>query len=138
MEHMKDLIKEFKQFALKGSVVDLAVGIAVGGAFQKIVTSLVSDVIMPLVSPLLGVVNFSELRLGPVMIGNFLQATIDFIIIAFLIFLVVKGINSLRRSHKDEPQSMPKQEELLMEIRDILKQRASADTGTVIPKRPLA
>src|SRR5438094_143951 len=102
---MKNFMKEFQQFALKGSVVDLAVGIAVGGAFQKIVTSLVSDIIMPLISPLLGVVNFNELRLGPVMIGNFLQATIDFIIIAFLIFLVVKGINSLRKRNEDQPQN---------------------------------
>lgn len=104
---MKHLIKEFKEFAIKGNVIDLAIGVVVGGAFSKIVTSLVNDLIMPFVGILTGGINFSEykvvLREGigktpPITlnIGSFIQTTVDFFIIAFAIFMFVRIINKLR------------------------------------------
>ena len=94
------MFKEFKEFALKGNVVDLAVGIIIGGAFGKIVSSLVSDVLMPFVGLLVGGINISDLsiNIGNAVIkyGSFLQTTVDFLIISFSIFLLVKGINKLR------------------------------------------
>lgn len=117
---MKNFILEFKQFAMRGSVIDLAVGIIIGGAFQKIVSSLVGDIALPALSPILGGVDFTSIKLGPILIGNFLQTTLDFIIIAFFIFLVIKGVNSLKK--KEEKSETPnKQELLLAEIRDLLK-----------------
>jgi len=121
---MKNFVKEFKQFAMRGSVVDLAVGIIIGGAFQKIVSSLVSDVALPALSPIMGNIDFTSLRLGPVAIGNFLEAMIDFLIIAFFVFLIVKGINSLKKEEakkESEPKPPSKEEQLLTEIRDLLK-----------------
>ena len=105
---------------MRGSVIDLAIGIIIGGAFQKIVSSLVGDVAFPLLGLATGGVDFTTLMLGPVAIGNFLQASIDFLIIAFFVFLLVKGINSLRKQ-KAEPEHLSRQEELLTEIRDLLK-----------------
>jgi large conductance mechanosensitive channel len=119
---MKNFIQEFKKFVMRGNVIDLAVGIIVGGGFQKIITSLVNDVVMPVISPVLGVVDFKDLKLGNVLIGNFISATLDFIILAFFVFLIVKGVNSLKRE-KDQPQNMNKEEELLTEIRDLLKNK---------------
>ncbi len=126
--------KEFKEFAMRGSVIDLAVGIVIGMAFGKIVSSLVADVIMPPLGLLISNVNFSQLGVtlraaeGTVPAvslnyGLFIQAVIDFIIIAFVIFLVIKGIN---RMVKPKPAAAPEptaQEKLLMEIRDLLKQK---------------
>jgi large conductance mechanosensitive channel len=121
---MKNFILEFKQFAMRGSVIDLAVGIIIGGAFQKIVSSLVGDIALPAISPILGGVDFTSIKLGPILIGNFLQTTLDFIIIAFFIFLLVKGVNTLKK--KEEKVETPnKQELLLTEIRDLLKSKSN-------------
>ncbi len=133
------LIKEFKEFASKGSVVDLAVGIIIGGAFGKIVSSLVSDIIMPPIGYIIGGLNFTDLKftlldgyvnaVGKVVpavtinIGNFIQTFIDFVIIAFALFLIIKGINKMKRK-QEKPAAPPepsKSETLLTEIRDLLK-----------------
>ena len=137
-------IKEFKEFAVKGNVMDMAVGVIIGGAFGKIVTSLVNDVLMPLISLGTGGIDFSDLfiNLGEgnyttlaaakeagaavFAYGQFIQNIIDFIIIAFCIFLMIKGMNKLNRK-KEEPApeapTGPTQEELLAEIRDLLKKQ---------------
>jgi large conductance mechanosensitive channel len=122
------MMKEFKEFAMKGNVVDLAVGVIIGAAFGKIVGSLVEDVVMPLVGTLLGGLNFSSLAIkvgeATIKYGKFLQTALDFLIIAWAIFIIVKLINRLK---KDEPAapaapaSPPRQEVLLEEIRDLLK-----------------
>lgn len=122
--------KEFKEFALKGSVVDLAVGVIIGAAFTAIVSSLVDDVITPLLlTPALkavGVDDIAALHWGAVKYGNFIAAIIKFVVIAFVLFLLIKGMNNLNRK-KDVPATEPKapeyslQEKLLMEIRDSLK-----------------
>lgn len=119
---------EFKQFAMKGSVIDLAVGVIIGGAFGKIVTSLVQDVLMPLIGLLLGGVNFSGLAIevgkAQLKYGQFLQSVVDFFIISFSIFLFIRLINRFRK--KEEPakvaEKVDRTEELLSEIRDILKE----------------
>lgn len=134
------MLQEFKEFAMKGNVVDMAVGIIIGGAFGKIVSSIVSDVIMPPIGLLLGGVNFTELKIkladavteGPnphdavtINYGNFLQVTVDFIIVAFAIFLMVKAMNSLSKKKKEEAPAAPpapsEEVKLLTEIRDALK-----------------
>ncbi|KAB2826283.1 MAG: large-conductance mechanosensitive channel [Paludibacter sp. 47-17] len=132
------LIEEFKTFALKGNVVDMAVGIIIGGAFGKIVSSLVSDVIMPPIGLLVGGVNFTELSFvmkeavgdNPAVTlnyGNFIQVVFDFLIVAFAIFMMVKGMNSLKKKEETQPAAPPappapsKEELLLTEIRDLLK-----------------
>ena len=129
------MIKEFKEFALRGNVVDLAVGIIIGIAFGKIVSSLVSDVIMPPIGILLGGLDFSNLMVTlkaatdtePAVFlryGMFINTIIDFIIVAFVIFLVVKAMNTLKRKQEEKPAAPPappKQEVLLTEIRDLLK-----------------
>jgi large conductance mechanosensitive channel len=127
------VVKEFKEFAVKGNVVDMAVGIIIGAAFGKIVSSIVGDVIMPPIGLILGGVDFTDLAITlkaasgdtPAVLisyGKFIQTMIDFTIIAFAIFMLVKGINSLKRTEKPAPPpEPPKQEQLLAEIRDILK-----------------
>jgi large conductance mechanosensitive channel len=121
------MLQEFKSFAMKGNVVDLAVGVIIGAAFGKIVASLVEDVIMPLVGTLLGGVNFSGLALtvgsATLKYGKFIQTCLDFLIIAWAIFIAVKLINRLRKEEPAAPAAPPKQEVLLEEIRDILKKR---------------
>jgi large conductance mechanosensitive channel len=143
------ILKEFKAFAMRGNVIDMAVGVIVGGAFGKIVSSLVADIIMPPIGLLVGGVNFAELTftLRPKEVidgveqaavtlnyGNFLQTTFDFLIIAFAIFFFVRGINRLTHLHlkkKEEeaaaapatPPAPSKEEILLTEIRDILKEK---------------
>jgi len=131
------MMKEFKEFAVRGNVVDMAVGIVIGAAFGKIVSSVVGDVIMPPIGVLLGGVDFSNLSIivkeavgetPAVMIsyGKFLQTIIDFVIIAFAIFVVVKAINSIKRKNEEAPKAPPEppaQELLLAEIRDLLKDR---------------
>jgi large conductance mechanosensitive channel len=125
---------EFKEFAMKGNVIDLAVGVVIGAAFGKIVASLVGDVIMPLLSPLLGSINFSDLALTiahdpagkPVLVkyGVFIQTCIEFLIIALAIFVVVKGINRLKRPPPSAaPPGPSKTEELLQQIRDLLARK---------------
>lgn len=135
------IVKELKEFMTRGNVVDMAVGVIIGGAFGKIVSSLVSDVIMPPIGMLLSGVNFSELKLVlkhatieagqeipavTVNYGVFLQTTIDFIIISTVIFFAIKGINTLRKKQEEAPATPPaptKEEELLTEIRDLLKEK---------------
>lgn len=139
------MLQEFKQFAMRGNVVDMAVGVIIGGAFGKIVSSVVGDLIMPAVGCLVGGMNFTDLKLtlknavmdGDTVVtpavtlnyGNFIQVTIDFLIIAFSIFLLIKAINTLSRKKKEEPAAPPappapsKEEVLLTEIRDLLKEK---------------
>ena len=120
------MVKEFREFAVKGNVVDLAVGVIIGAAFGKIVGSAVSDIAMPLIGIFIGGVDFSGLALqigqSKILYGKFIQACVDFIIIAWAIFMVVKLINRLKREEKAEP-APPRQEVLLEEIRDLLKSR---------------
>lgn len=131
------MLKEFKEFALKGNMVDMAVGIIIGAAFGKIVSSFVEDVIMPPLGVIIGGVDFSDLAIvlreavgeAPAVVlryGQFIQSVIDFIIIAFAIFLAIKFINRLRRQEEAKPEAPPaptKEEVLLTEIRDLLKAR---------------
>lgn len=125
------MLNEFKKFALKGNVVDLAVGVVVGGAFGKIVTSLVNDIIMPLIGLLLGGVDFSKLSItfgdAVVKYGAFIQTIVDFLIISFSIFLFIKLFNKLSfkraEEEKEEVPKPTKEEALLIEIRDLLKQQ---------------
>jgi large conductance mechanosensitive channel len=114
---------EFKQFAIKGNVIDLAVGVIIGGAFGKIVSSLVKDVIMPLVGLLLGGVNLSKLHFRHFNYGLFLQSVVDFFIISFSIFLFVKLINRFKKKEEVAKvvEKVDRTEELLTEIRDLLK-----------------
>ena len=140
---MGKFIQEFKDFAMKGNVLDMAIGVVVGGAFGKIVTSLVNDIIMPGVGVLTGGLNFTDYKFviqkgvtdGTEVItpevaitwGSFVQTVVDFLIIAFCIFLAVKAINQLKRK-KEEPAPAapagPTQEELLTQIRDLLKEQS--------------
>lgn len=129
------LLDEFKKFAIKGNVMDMAVGVIIGAAFGKIVTSFVNDVIMPPIGILVGGVKFSELKLvlkeavgeAPAITlnyGNFLQVTFDFLIIAMSIFLAIKMLNSAKKKEEAQPAAPPaptKEEVLLTEIRDLLK-----------------
>jgi large conductance mechanosensitive channel len=128
------ILKEFQQFAVKGNVVDMAVGIIIGAAFGKIVSSLVSDVVTPPLGYLIGGVDFTQLAVTlpvvregaqdvTVRYGVFLQSAFDFIIVAFAIFLLVKLINSLRRKEEAKPAAPARQDVLLEEIRDLLKQQ---------------
>jgi len=121
------MLQEFKSFAMKGNVVDLAVGVIIGVAFGKIVASLVEDVVMPLVGTMLGGVNFSGLAItvgsATLKYGKFLQTCLDFLIIAWAIFMAVKLINRLRKEEPAAPPAPSKQEVLLEEIRDLLKKR---------------
>ena len=144
---MKKFLQEFKEFAVKGNVVDMAVGVIIGGAFGKIVTSIVNDIIMPPIGLLVGGVNFKDLKwvmkdevLGAdgaveqaavsLNYGNFLQQTFDFLIIAFSIFVVIRVISNLTRKKEEEKAAAPApapqpsaEEKLLTEIRDLLKEK---------------
>ncbi len=128
------MIKEFKEFISRGNVMDMAVGVIMGNAFGKIVTSVVNDIIMPLIGVLIGGINFTNLSIeignSKIMYGNFIQNVIDFLIIAVCIFIFVKLINRLNNLHikkkeeeKPKPEKVVKKEEILLleEIRDLLK-----------------
>lgn len=129
------VMSEFKEFAVKGNMVDLAVGVIIGGAFGKIVSTLVTNVLMPPIGLLLGGADFSNLAITlkpavgevPAVLlkyGVFLNAIIDFVIIAFVLFIVIKGINAMKRKKEELPAEVPAptaQEVLLTEIRDLLK-----------------
>ena len=128
------LLDEFKKFAMRGNVVDLAVGVVIGAAFGKIVTSFVNDVLMPPIGLLVGGVDFSGLALTlkaaegevPAVLwryGAFLQSIVDFAIIAFAIFLVVKAVNSMQKKQEAAPAAPPQEVVLLTEIRDALRSR---------------
>lgn len=125
-------VKEFREFAMRGNVVDMAVGVIIGGAFGKIVSSLVGDVVMPVLGILTGGVDFKDLKyvLEPAKgdipavtlnYGMFIQNVFDFVIIAFAIFLMVKGINKLKKPAEAAPAEPSNEEKLLTEIRDLLK-----------------
>ena len=124
-------IKEFREFAMRGNVVDMAVGVIIGGAFGKIVSSLVGDVVMAVLGILTGGVDFKDLKITlaaavgetpavTLNYGMFIQNVFDFIIIAFAIFMMIKGLNKLKKPAEEAPKG-PTQEELLAEIRDLLK-----------------
>lgn len=130
------MLNEFKEFAMKGNVVDMAVGVVIGIAFGKIVTSLVNDIIMPAVGMITGGMDFSslvitlkeasgEIEAVTINYGIFLNAVMDFLIVAFVIFMVIKQMNKLKKQEEPEPEPEkdpePTQEELLAEIRDLLK-----------------
>jgi large conductance mechanosensitive channel len=121
------LLQEFKQFAVRGNVVDLAVAVVIGTAFGKIITSLVDGLVMPLIGLLLGGINIANksFRVGDAVIkwGSFLQTIIDFTIIAFAIFVAVKLINFLKSKEEEKLSKLSMQEQLLMEIRDLLKEK---------------
>jgi large conductance mechanosensitive channel len=125
------MLEEFKKFALKGNVVDLAVGVIIGASFGKIVTSFIDDVITPLIlKPALDAANLSRLEqltiFGTVRYGVFISALLNFIIVAFVLFLIVKGINTARRKEEAKPSAPPPPPadvQLLTEIRDLLKSR---------------
>lgn len=142
------LLKEFKDFAMKGNVVDMAVGVIIGAAFGKIVSSLVDDIIMPLVGVVTGGMDFTDLKWviqkgiteGETVIqpevtmnyGSWIQTVVDFLIVAFCIFIMIKFVNKLRRQEKEEPapeapvvEEISKEEALLTEIRDLLKEKQS-------------
>lgn len=127
---MKSFMKEFKEFAVKGNVIDLAVAVIIGAAFGKIVASLVADIIMPLVSLLFGGARFAELVAvvggAEIKYGLFLQNVFDFLVIALVIFMMLKFVNRLKRKEEVAPASLPiptPEELLLAEIRDLLKEK---------------
>ena len=128
------MLKEFKDFAMKGNVIDLAVGVVIGGAFRKIVTSLVDDLLMPILGVLIGGINFTDLKfvIKPavgeaaevaVMYGKFMQSVVDFLIIAFSIFIFIKIITFRKKKEEEKKPEPSKEEVLLTEIRDILKEK---------------
>ena len=128
---MKGFLKEFKEFISKGNVLDLAVAVVIGNAFNAIVTSLVNDVIMPLVGIIIGGIDFSNIKItvgsAELMVGNFIQMVVNFLIVAFTIFVVVKSFNKLQQKAKkkeEKKEEAPKKSDdilLLEEIRDLLK-----------------
>ncbi|GAA0863143.1 large-conductance mechanosensitive channel protein MscL [Paraclostridium tenue] len=137
---MKNFIEEFKEFAVKGNVIDLAVGVVIGGAFSKIVTSLVNDIIMPVVGILTGGINFSEYKITlkeaignlpavTLNLGNFIQTAVNFLIISFCIFLFIKLINKMKISNNKVEDSSSKEKSsseevlLLRDIKDLLKKK---------------
>jgi large conductance mechanosensitive channel len=121
------LAKEFREFAMKGNVVDLAVAVIIGAAFGKIVASAVSDIIMPIIGLMMGGMDFANLSVqvldAKIQYGKFIQTCVDFIIIAWAIFVALKVINRLKRAEPPPaPPTPPREEQLLTEIRDLLKQ----------------
>lgn len=125
-------IKEFKDFAMRGNVMDLAVGVVIGGAFQKIVDSVVKDVVMPPIGVLIGGIDFSAWKIplykdAAIQIGSFINVTLQFVIVAFAVFLLVKGVNRVKRMQDEEqektqdPAAVSEEVQLLREIRDSLK-----------------
>lgn len=121
------MLKEFKEFAMRGNVIDLAVGVIIGAAFGKIVTSVVNDVIMPILNPLMPTGDWRTMEVGPgVKIGEFVGTVIDFLFVAFAVFLFVKLINKLKKKEEEKPPvvaEIPPDVKLLTEIRDLLQQR---------------
>ena len=141
---MSKFLSEFKQFAMRGNVLDMAVGVIIGGAFGKIVSSVVDDIIMPPIGWLIGGVNFSDLKVtlpsvemiggeklqaATINYGNFLQTTLDFLIVAFCVFMLIKVVNKVPAKKEEKPAETPKapeptqEEKLLAEIRDLLKEQ---------------
>lgn len=121
------MLKEFKEFALRGNVMDLAIGIIIGAAFGKIITSFVNDIVMPLINPAIPGGDWRAIEVGPgVKLGVFMGTVLDFIIIAFVIFMMVKTINRMKRKEEVKPvgpADIPPDVKLLAEIRDLLSKR---------------
>ena len=128
------MLEEFKAFAMRGNVVDMAVGIVIGGAFGKIVSSFVSDVLMPPIGMLMGGMDFSQLAISlgegeeaaSINSGMVINTVLDFVIIAFAIFMVIRGLNSMKKKEEEKPAEPPKpsaEETLLTEIRDLLSKQ---------------
>lgn len=121
------MLKEFKEFISKGNALDLAIGVIIGGAFGLIVTSIVADILMPIIGIIMGGIDFSGLSINvgnaEILYGKFIQAAINFLIIAFVLFMIIKTINSFRDKKEEEPATAEpsKEEVLLTEIRDLLK-----------------
>jgi large conductance mechanosensitive channel len=121
------IVKEFKAFAMRGNVIDLAVGVIIGGAFGKIVGSFVEDLVMPLINPMIPGGSWKTIEIGPgIKIGNFMGTMLDFLIIAFVIFMMIKAINSAQKKEEaaappPPPPAPSNEEKLLTEIRDLLK-----------------
>ncbi|EFM02847.1 MAG: large-conductance mechanosensitive channel protein MscL [Hoylesella marshii] len=132
---MNNFLNEFKAFAMRGNVMDMAVGVIIGGAFGKIVSSMVDDILMPIIGVLTGGIDFKELAItigaANIKYGMFIQNVIDFLIIAFCIFMLIKGINVLSRKKEEAPAAPAEpgnEEKLLMEIRDLLKEQSQTDS----------
>lgn len=137
MERVKSFMQEFKKFISRGNVLDLAVGVIVGGAFTSIVNSLVNDIIMPVIGLLFGGIDFTKLCYvvtpatadmpeAAIYYGNFIQNVVNFLLTAFAVFVIIKAINRLRRKKKEEPAPAPvisEEVKLLTEIRDLLKEK---------------
>lgn len=128
---MKKFLQEFRAFAMRGNVMDLAVGVIVGGAFSSITTSLINDILMPVIGIFVSQASFADLSftIGEAVItyGNFIQAVLNFVIMAFVVFCLVKTVNRIAKKKEDAPPPSPpapsNEEKLLMEIRDLLKNR---------------
>ena len=127
------MLKEFREFALRGNVLDLAIGFVMGAAFTAIVNSVVNDIIMPLIGVILGGLDFTALAItfgeAQITYGNFIQAIINFLIIAFVLFLIVRSLNRFMEKAEEEPAAPPEpsnEEKLLTEIRDLLKEKQSS------------
>lgn len=125
---MKGFIKEFKEFISRGSVIDLAVAVVIGGAFTKIVNSLVDDIIMPIIGVIIGGINFEHLMItvgtAEIKYGMFIQAIVNFLLIALVIFSIIKSINQFKKKEEEKPEEPEKPSEdivLLTEIRDLLR-----------------
>ena len=125
------MLKEFRDFINRGSVVDLAVAVIIGGAFGAIITSLVDDIIMPLIGVIIGGVDFASLSIqvgeASILYGSFIQAIVNFLIIAFVLFLIVRSFNKLQKEEEEAPPAPPEpspEETLLTEIRDLLKEQS--------------
>ena len=125
------MLKEFRDFINRGNVVDLAVAVIIGGAFGAIITSLVNDIIMPLIGVIIGGLDFASLAIevgeATILYGSFIQAIVNFLIVAFVLFLIVRSFNRLQKQEEAAPAPPPEpsaEEKLLTEIRDLLKERA--------------
>jgi large conductance mechanosensitive channel len=123
---MRTFVQEFREFAMRGNIVDLAVAVVIGAAFGKIVGSLVEDMVMPAIGAI-GRVDFKDLMIqvgdAKILYGKFIQTCVDFMIIALAIFLAIKALNHLRRKEEQKPAAPPRQEVLLEEIRDLLRRK---------------
>ncbi len=128
---MKKFLREFKDFAMRGNVMDLAVGVIVGGAFSSITTSLINDILMPVIGIFVSQASFADLSFtvgdAVIMYGNFIQAVLNFVIMAFVVFCLVKAVNRIARKKEEAPPPAPptpsNEEKLLTEIRDLLKNK---------------
>ncbi len=129
LEKGNKTVKEFKEFISKGNVIDLAVGVIIGGAFGKIVTSIVNDILMPIIGVIIGGIDFSNLSIkfkdATIMYGNFIQNVIDFLIVAFCIFVLIKFISKFNKKKEEKEPVAKKSDEVLLleEIRDLLKNK---------------